>query len=121
MGEKNGFDTVFILQPVPSFDKILSDQEFNNYFLRPEHTVYLNSLESFAQQTDNIEKHCAAAADFRGIFDYYLEPLYWDTVHVGDRGNEIIADKVLELISPILDKEGIIKQVPVQFNIIKPS
>jgi len=61
VGEKNGFDTVFILQPVPSFDKILSDQEFNNYFLRPEHTVYLNSLESFAQQTDNIEKHCAAA------------------------------------------------------------
>ena len=121
VGEKNGFDTVFILQPVPSFDKILSDQEFNNYFLRPGHTVYLNSLESFAQQTDNIEKHCAAAADFRGIFDYYLEPLYWDTVHVGDRGNEIIADKVLELISPILDKEGIIKQVPVQFNTIKPS
>jgi uncharacterized protein YjbI with pentapeptide repeats len=121
VGEKNGFDTVFILQPVPSFDKILSDQEFNNYFLRSEHTVYLNSLESFAQQTDNIEKHCAAAADFRGIFDYYLEPLYWDPVHVGDRGNEIIVDKVLELISPILDKEGIIKQVPVQFNTIKPS
>ncbi len=121
VGEKNGFDTVFILQPVPSFDKILSDQEFNNYFLRSEHTVYLNSLESFAQQTDNIEKHCAAAADFRGIFDYYLEPLYWDHVHVGDRGNEIIVDKVLELISPILDKEGIIKQVPVQFNTIKPS
>ncbi len=121
VGEKNGFDTVFILQPVPSFDKILSDQEFNNYFLRSEHTVYLNSLESFAQQTDNIEKHCAAAADFRGIFDYYLEPLYWDPVHVGDRGNEIIMDKVLELISPILDKEGIIKQVPVQFNTIKPN
>ena len=70
------------------FDKILSDQEFHNYFLRPEHTSYLNSLESFAQQTDNIEKHCAAAADFRGIFDYYLEPLYWDYGHVGDRGNE---------------------------------
>ena len=34
---------------------------------------------------------------------------------------KIIADKVLELISPILDKEGIIKQVPVQFNTIKPS
>ena len=55
------------------------------------------------------------------FFDYYLEPLYWDPVHVGDRGNEIIVDKVLELISPILDKEGIIKQVPVQFNTIKPS
>ena len=121
VGEENGFETVFILQPIPSFDKILSDQEFHNYFLRPEHTSYLNSLESFAQQTDNIEKHCAAAADFRGIFDYYLEPLYWDYGHVGDRGNEIIADKVLELISPILDKEGIIKQVPVQFNTIKPS
>ena len=121
LGEKNGFDTVFILQPVPSFDKILSDQEFNNYFLRPEHTVYLNSLESYAQQLGSIEKHCTAAADFRGVFDYYLEPLYWDYVHVGDRGNEILAGKVLELISPILHEKGITKQIPVQANIIKPS
>jgi len=121
VGEENGFKTVFILQPMPHFDKILSDQELHNYFLRPEHTSYLNSLESYAQQLGSIEKHCAAAADFRGIFDYYLEPLYWDYAHVGDRGNEILAGKVLELISPILHEKGITNQIPVQANIIKPS
>ena len=121
VGEENGFETVFILQPIPHFDKILTDQEFHNYFLRPEHTSYLNSLESYAQQLGSIEKHCTAAADFRGVFDYYLEPLYWDYVHVGDRGNEILAGKVLELISPILHEKGITKQIPVQANIIKPS
>jgi len=121
LGEKNGFETVFILQPFLHFDKILSDQEFHSYFLRPEQTIYLDSLESYAQQLGSIENHCAAAADFRGIFDYYFEPLYFDHGHVGDRGNEILAGKVLELISPILDKKGIAKQIPVQPNIIKPS
>ena len=121
LGEKNGFETAFILQPIPHFDKILSDQEFHNYFLKPEHTSYLNSLELFAQQLDSIEKHCTVAADFRGIFDYYLEPLYFDSVHVGDRGNEILAGKVLELISPTLHEKGITKQISVQPNTIKPS
>ena len=121
LGRENGFETVFIIQPMIHFDKILTDQELDNHFLRPEQPHYLNTLESFAQQLSNIEKHCAKAADFRGIFDYYFEPLYFDHGHVGDRGNEILAGKVLELISPILDKEGIIKQVPVQFNTIKPS
>jgi len=121
VGEENGFETVFILQPIPHFDKILTDQEFHNYFLRPEHTIYLDSLESYAQQLGSIENHCATAADFRGIFDYYLEPIYWDYVHVGDRGNEILADKILELISPILHEKGITKQIPVQPVFIKPS
>ncbi len=121
LGEKNGFETVFILQPFLHFDKILSDQEFHNYFLRPEQTIYLDSLESYAQQLSNIEKYCAKTADFRGIFDYYFEPLYFDHGHVGDLGNEILAGKVLELISPMLDKKGITKQIPVQPNIIKPS
>ena len=120
-GGKNGFETVFILQPIPHFDKILSEQEFHNYFLRSEHTSYLNSLELFAQQLDSIEKHCTVAADFRGIFDYYLEALYFDSVHVGDRGNEILAGKILELISPILHEKGITKQISVQPNAIKPS
>jgi len=121
LGEKNGFKTVFILQPIPHFDKILTDQEFHNYFLRPEHTLYLDTLESFAQQLGNMEEHCAKTADFRGIFDYYLEALYFDYNHVGDRGNEILAGKVLELISPILHEKGITKQIPVQSSIIKPS
>ena len=121
LGEKNGFETAFILQPIPHFDKILTEQEFQSYFLRTEHTSYLNSLELYAQQLGSIENHCTVAADFRGIFDYYLEPLYWDYVHVGDRGNEILAGNILELISPILHEKGITKQISVQPNTIKPS
>ena len=121
-GTENGFETVFILQPIPHFGKILTDQEIvNSVFVRAEHPHYLNSLESFAQQLSNIEKHCTRAADFREIFDYYLEPIYFDHVHVGDRGNEIIAIKVLELISPILDENGASKVIPAQSNIVKPK
>ena len=121
VGEKNGFETVIIIQPIVSFDKILTDYELDYYFDRKEHAFYLNSLELFAQQVNNIEKHCAVAADFREIFDDYFEPIYWDYVHAGDRGNEIVAGKVLELISPILHEKGITKQILVQPNVIKPS
>ena len=118
-GKKNGFKTVFIVQPTPHFDKIMSDQEFEQYFLRTEHTFYLDALESFAQETKNIE-HCTVATNFRDIFDYHLEPLYIDYVHVNHKGNEIIASKIIELISPILQEEGVTKQIPSQPNIIKP-
>ena len=118
-GKKNGFKTVFIVQPTPHFDKIMSDQEFEQHFVRPEHTFYLDAVESFAQETKNIE-HCTVTSNFRNIFDYYLEPLYIDYVHVNHKGNEIIASKIIELISPILQEEGVTKQIPLQPNIIKP-
>ena len=121
VGTKNGFEMVIILQPMIHLDKILTDQEFYYYFLRPEQPHYTYVHESFAQQLGSIENHCAKAADFRGIFDYYLQPIYFDHVHVGSLGNEILAGKVLELISPILHEKGITKQIPVQSNIIKPS
>ena len=56
LGEKNGFETVFILQPILHLGKILTDQEFDSYFERQEQTAYLGSLESFAQQLGSMEK-----------------------------------------------------------------
>ena len=120
LGKKNGFETVFILQPSPHFDKILTDQEFKQYFLRAEHTFFLDAVDSFAQQIKNMKEHCTVVADFRDAFDYHLEPLYFDYVHVNHQGNEILASKIIELISPILQKEGVTKQIPPQPSIIKP-
>ena len=56
LGAENGFETVFILQPIPHFGKVLTDQEIvKSFFFRAEHPHYLNSLESFAQQLSSIE------------------------------------------------------------------
>jgi len=121
LGEKNGFEMVIIIQPVLHLDKILTDAELDYYFLRPEQPHYTHTHELFAQQLSTIEKYCAKTADFRGIFDYYLQPIYMDYAHVGSLGNEILAGNVLELISPILHEKGITKQIPVQPNTTKPS
>ena len=123
-GNQNGFETVIITQPIPHFDKFLTDQEFDWYFKRPEHSAYVNAVNLYAQEVSSTEMHCAKTADFRNIFDFYLKPIYFDYVHPGNLGNEILAGKILELISPILEGEGIIDCTVdncTQPNIMKPS
>jgi len=123
-GKQNGFETVIITQPIPHFDKFLTDQELDWYFKRPEHSAYVNAVNLYAQEVSNTEMNCAKTADFTNIFDFYLKPIYFDYVHPGNLGNEILASKVLELISPILEDEGIIDCTVdncTQPNIMKPS
>ena len=119
-GEENGFKSAFILQPFVDFGKILTDHELNQYFLRPENSAYLNSLERMSYELDEIQNHCAAVADYRGVFDNYFEPIYYDYVHTGSRGNVILADEISGLISPILYQEEIIDRILEPSNIDSP-
>ena len=50
-------------------------------------------MEKSQQYVDAFEKLgnvCTKTADFRGIFDYVLEPVYWDAGHTMSFGNKII-------------------------------
>ena len=40
-------------------------------------------------------------ADFRGIFDYIQRPIFFDNWHTGSLGNQIIAENVFSVISPL--------------------
>ena len=49
-----------------------------------------------------IGKRSPVAADLRNVFDGIEGPLFYDHVHVSDRGNKIVAEKLFELTKPIV-------------------
>jgi len=61
--------------------------------------VIINELET-------MDSNCAVTLDLTNVFDDYSETIFYDLMHVGVRGNEIVADRIYEGIIPVL-KENI--------------
>jgi len=104
IGNDTSYKTLFVLQPIlGTGEKIFTDQEYkiNNTYLNI--LQRMNHLDSYASQLDEINKHCTTTADFRNIFDDVREPIYYDIVHVGEKGNEIVANKIYDLVIPLID------------------
>jgi len=49
-----------------------------------------------------LKKHCSQTADLRGIFNDIQDPIFFDYVHVGPKGNQIIAENLFQLSLPIV-------------------
>ena len=113
-GEAHNFKTIVTLQPqLGSGNKLLTDHErtmLRGYDFPAKLAIgYLD----YVAQLEEINQNCTAAYDLRYIFDYYLEPIYSDYVHVGNRGNEIIAEVFYEIIN---DENSINKFSPLTWN-----
>jgi len=105
LGTNKGFDVVIIIQPiVGSSDRTLSQFE-KKQFEWKENERRLPALEIYANKLEEINNHCAATADLRNIFDGIDEPLYLDSIHLGDYGNKIVSEKMYELILPIIQSK----------------
>ena len=52
-----------------------------------------------------LESMCTATYDLRHVFDSFSETIFYDSGHVGDFGNEIIAEEIFEKILPIITKD----------------
>ena len=61
--------------------------------------VIINELE-------NIDSDCAVTLDLTNVFDEYSETIFYDLMHVGDRGNEIVVDRIYEGIIPVLKEDN---------------
>jgi len=103
-GETKDFETVVVLQPIlGSGKRLLTDQEYTNYLVKQAiQRDTIKTLESYSEQLDEIGDSCAAAVDFREIFNEIQEPVFWDIGHVGAHGNQIISNSLYQLILPIV-------------------
>jgi len=102
LGKKHHFDTVIALQPsVGTGKKILSQQE-TEYMLGQHYQQRLELYPSYVEQLKELKNHCSLSADLRNIFDHISEPIYYDFIHVGKKGNYIIAEKLYRLTLPIV-------------------
>ena len=99
MGNDLGFDTIIIVQPKPIIgQRVLTDQEITNSF---KNFPYLQKSQQYVDAFEELDKVCTKTADFRRIFKYIQEPIFWDDGHTMSFGNKIIAENVFSVISPI--------------------
>jgi len=106
LGKDEGFDTIIIVQPMsmPGL-RVLTEQEIRNSFVisawSPHASLYFQKSQQYVDAFNELDKVCLKTADFRGIFDYVQEPIFWDAGHTMSFGNKIIAENVFSVISPI--------------------
>ncbi len=102
LGKMRGFETIITLQPfVGTGNKTLTIHEQS---IRDSKNTkeWLEEYPPYAEQLKEISNHCSITADLRGLFDDIKEPLFYDEMHVGYRGNQIIAEKMFELSLPLV-------------------
>ena len=102
LGNEKGFETIIILQPGPGTgNRVLTDQEIfhmdNSYDVSPN----LVKFDLYAERLVDLNEDCTKTADFQGIFDYIQRPIFFDNWHTGSLGNQIIAENVFSVISPL--------------------
>jgi len=106
-GKQQGFDTIVVLQPfLGTGNKTLSDFEKEN--LETEFATYgsksfFDGYQLLSDELNDLENYCYVTDDFRNAFDDINESVYFDRVHVGPESNKIIADKMADLVIPLID------------------
>lgn len=105
LGNQLGFDTLITLQPhVGSGKKILTIQEYE-YKIRYENHKVLQGYPLYVEQLEELERECSSTADLRGIFDNTQDPIFYDEIHAGPKGNQIIAKNFFHLSLPIIKEK----------------
>jgi hypothetical protein len=105
LGKKQGFDVAVTIQPIAgSSERVLSQFEKNQAEWK-ENERRLPALEIYVNQLEEIKNHCSTTADLRNVFDGIDEPLFLDSIHLGDYGNKIVSEEIYELIFPIVQSK----------------
>jgi uncharacterized protein YjbI with pentapeptide repeats len=98
LGKNEGFDVIIIVQALPSAEyRVLTAQEIKSAL---QYFSYLQVSQQYVDAFEELDNVCTKTVDFRGIFDYTQEPVFWDHAHTMSFGNKIIAENVFSVISP---------------------
>ena len=99
LGKKNGFDTIIILQPCGhSGFRVLTENDQEIFLKQGGYHNRLDLYPLYANQLQELNKNCKKAVDMTHIFDKIPGDLFFDPVHTGIRGNQIVADNFYQVI-----------------------
>ena len=105
LGENERFDVIIIVQPLAdTYHRVLTEQEITSTVSLFPNSTYLQESEQYVAAFEMLDEVCTKTADFRRIFDYVQEPIFYDGGHTMSFGNKIIAENVFSVISPIFGK-----------------
>jgi uncharacterized protein YjbI with pentapeptide repeats len=101
---EHNIEIMIALQPfVGTGERILTNQEYILYFDgKSVSGNYISNYELYANQLKNLESNCSKTLDLRNVFDNVYTPIYWDAVHLGAKGNEIISEQIFGYVLPIV-------------------
>jgi len=106
LGKDYGYDTIITLQPTAGTgERILTEQEFKALTNNKSDKDRLELYPSYTQKLEELN-NCTVTADLRNLFDNIEEPIYYDVVHTGPKGNQIIAEKFFDLSWPLVIKKS---------------
>ena len=105
LGKENNFGVIIIIQPIVVTDqRVLTDQEITSSFSSFGTKIsdeYLQKSQQYVDAFEELDEVCTKTADFRRIFDYVQEPIFWDGVYTLSFGHKILAENIFSVISPI--------------------
>ena len=106
-GNENGFKTMVILQPMlGTGNKPLAEFE-HSYYLAAGGEKNTEIYDMLSNGLLGLENYCYKVEDFRNVFDNVPEFVYFDLAHLADYGNEVVSQRMFEIIMPtILDTEA---------------
>ena len=103
--EKHGFKTLIVLQPfVGTGNKPLSVEE-QKYLIHYDSNKMNQYYQLYANALNELSQNCTMTLDLRNGFDSYSETIFYDSGHVGDKGNQIIAEQIYAEILPIIKNQ----------------
>ena len=107
IGKENNFKTVIALQPIlGTSDRYMHEYE-RNYLEGGQEfdRLGVKYLKDFSLESVQLSQSCQYVFDLRNAMENVNEPIYFDNGHMTDFGYEIIANKLNDLIMPIILSE----------------
>ena len=105
LGKENNFGVIIIIQPIVITDqRVLTDQEITSSFSSFGVKIsdeYMQKSQQYVDAFEELDEVCTKTADFRRIFDYVQEPVFWDGAYTLGFGHKILAENIFSVISPI--------------------
>jgi len=102
LGHSNNFKVILTIQPIlGSSDRTLTEYEHKHYVWN-DNEKKLQALQNYVDALSELDSYCKETSDLRNSFDGINQPIFTDSAHMSDFGNEIIAKKLSEISLPII-------------------
>jgi len=107
LGKTEGFDTMITIQPMIGIGKKpYSPAELVKYGDGLRYQPLAQNFQGMVDSLKELDKTCTKTADLRDTFENITQTVYFDSAHVTDFGNEIIAQRLFELSLPIIENNS---------------
>jgi len=104
LSKENDFEVLITLQPLvgTGFKQLTNEEQTHYKFYNQD--ALLPNYEKYAVALNELNANCTKTANLRNVFDDIIETVYFDSGHVGDLGNQIVAKKLFEISLPIVQE-----------------